>query len=238
MIHPTAKLATTDVIATVFFLFTLVSVIALWPRTETAFLKCDESPISIGVVKQNTVKKHEFAIVNTSDIPLKIIRVDITCTCTNVIVSTSRLEPNGKATVGMEVSTGSRRGDFSSKVNVLYQQDKDGGKLESLPLVASCYIKPHYELNIKRIELDERHAFAKITIESNYDPPVMLKSAYSNNPAITVDTPRLDSPSHNLELSVTYNPEKRLNGFSDSFVKIETDSPYEPNYSIPIRILD
>ena len=75
--------------------------------------------VNLGTVRAGTVLKHRFEIVNTSDKPFKITKIDKSCSCQAVAADVDRdVPPGGSTTVSVEVPTKGVDGPLAQHVLV------------------------------------------------------------------------------------------------------------------------
>ena len=200
----------------------------------------DSSSHDFGEVKQNAQLRHDFVLTNNVDVPIRIVGMKSSCSCTwsegNDRFVGSEIAPKQKIDIPIFLNTGTLQDKASGQIAIIYRYQSDDPKWsgdDSLTLEVSGTLLPDYRIEPLDLSFGEIHALETQTAKRSFRvTPVQRESLEildikSSSNLYTTNI--LSSGKEGYEVEVTFDGSSLANSETvGGHLIIETDSQTVP----------
>jgi hypothetical protein len=186
--------------------------------------------IQFGDVDQGAICQAEFELVNYFEVPVRILNVSSSCTCSKAEVSNPTLQPKERCIISSRWNTRGLRGQAKADLFVRYQIEGEGWG--EFPLSMRGNVIPALEVTPYpvTIPMDKpKELVVQIKATKFYEgSSAPVKRSWSLHPAFHIET--LNPNSFRLK----FDPKGLENASLVAEVFVETNNENEPTIQIPI----
>lgn len=196
-----------------------------------------EGPIhEFGSATQGTTIQAGFAVRNQSDLPVTILDVIPSCSCTVGTLARRNLAPGESVDVAAEFGVGAARGRVDSMISLMYRagQSQEHAFLE---LVLRGYVVPDVQASPVSLDFDA-DGTRELTMRfapSEHMPNVKVLDVHSSHRALEVG--RLESVAGGgWTVVVQFHSENWTQPTDEIGLVVRTSSQWEPYFRVPARV--
>jgi len=195
---------------------TQVAVVPTPPRPARMGLTVlDSHTHHFGEVRQNTQLQHDFVLTNKVDVPIRILGMQSSCSCTwsesndNFVGST--LAPGHKVDFPVFINTGTYQDKANGKINIIYRYQSDDPKWlgeEILTLEVTATILPDYRIEPQELKFGDILALESQTAKRSFRvTPVQMEmlEIIDIKPSSGLFTANIVSSGQGYEIEVAFD---------------------------------
>jgi hypothetical protein len=131
-----------------------------------------------GLVKQNQTVAATFTLMNPGSVPIEIIKVSKSCSCSEATLSSQMVPAGGQVTMTVDWQTRDRVGPVEVPISVAYQQ-QDGRNYGVLQCAIRGTVQPKFQVDPRQIIFGKERT-AKIQLKPGYEAPPKIASVKSS----------------------------------------------------------
>ncbi len=139
-------------------------------RSEpTPSLTADRRFADLGIMRQQALRTARFRLLNSSNVTINITGVEKTCRCTTSHPKLSVLRPGEETDLEVTFSSGTSKGELTTRVAVLYQR-ADDDETYGIQLHLRAVVDPEYDITPRRLtfDLSDNQTVAFVDVSSSY----------------------------------------------------------------------
>jgi len=144
----------------------------------------DSPTHDFGEVRQNTQLRHDFVLTNNVDVPIRIVKMASSCSCTwsesNDKIMEADIAPGQKIDYPLFLNTGTLQDKASGEISIIYRYQSDDPKWqgeEGLILKVSGTILPDYRIEPLDLRFGEIQAIETQTAKRSFRvTPVQMET--------------------------------------------------------------
>ena len=207
-------------------------------KQEKDVLVCSQPTVHKGRCKAGVVLSHTFELRNTGRQAVTIPRVDSTCGCVRLALSSRELRAGDQAWVTVEIATSTQpEGMQRWPIRLHYQYPSSSPMSEPrvLELVVQAQIVREIDIQPSRLIISTHGATrSTITITDRRPNPLAISKIWSPSPFVSITVQKLQPGQFQLTLET---PAQIPEGEHDASVSVGTDDAEYREIRIPVLIV-